>query len=88
MGERYTASSTIFAKRVQRGGEEVVAVDVDEDADDAHAGGGWSHPEAIPAAVPPSDLRRRRLADSLFMCFRSTPPSFAIRVGGPLYRCF
>ena len=36
--------------------------------------GGWNQPEAIPAAVPPSDLCRRRPADSLFMCFRSTPP--------------
>jgi len=42
---------------------------VDEDADDVHAGGGWSPPEAIPAAVPPSDLRRRRPADSLFRYF-------------------
>ena len=36
-------------------GEEVLAVDVD----DEHAGGGWSPPEVIPAAFPPSDLLRR-----------------------------
>ncbi len=42
---------------------------VDEDDDDDHAGGVWSPPEAIPATVPPSDLRRRRPADSVFMCF-------------------
>ena len=40
MGERYTASSTMFSKRVQRGEKEDVAIDVDEDADDDHAGGG------------------------------------------------
>ena len=62
----------MFAKRLQQGyGEDEggVAVDVDDD----HAGGGWSHPEAIPAVVPPSDLRRRRTADSQIMCFRSPP---------------
>ena len=55
-------------------GAEDVDEGTDAGVDDALAGGGWSHPKAIPAAVPPSDLRRRRPADSLFMCFRSTPP--------------
>ena len=44
------------------GDGEVLAVDVD----DEHAGGGWSPPEAIPAAFPPSDLLRRQPSDSLF----------------------
>jgi hypothetical protein len=60
----------MFAKRLQRGMRGDVAVDVDDD----YAGGGWSLPEAIPAAFPPSDLHRRRPADSLFLCFRSPPP--------------
>jgi hypothetical protein len=41
----------------------------DEDVDDEHAGGGWSPPEAIPAAFPPSDLLRRQPSDSLFRGF-------------------
>jgi len=40
----------------------------DEDVDDEHAGGGWSPPEVIPAAFPPSDLLRRQPSDSLFRC--------------------
>ena len=59
MGDRYTASNIMFAKRLQRGEKGDVAVDVDDD----HAGGGWSHPEAIPVAFPPSDLLRRRTSD-------------------------
>ena len=61
-----------------QGGRWDGADDVDEGADagvdDALAGGGWSPPEAIPAAVPPSNLCRRRPADSSFWSFRSTPP--------------
>ena len=41
----------------------------DEDVDDEHAGGGWSPPEVIPAAFPPSDLLRRQPSDSLFRGF-------------------
>ena len=41
---------------VDEDGAEGVDEDADEDVDDDHAGGGWSPPEAIPAAVPPSDL--------------------------------
>jgi hypothetical protein len=41
----------------------------DEDVDDEHAGGGWSPPEAIPAAFPPSDLLRRQPSVSLFRGF-------------------
>ena len=67
---------------------EDVAVGADEDVDDDHAGGGWSQPEAIPAAVPPFDLRWRRPADSLFMCFRSPPPYMSRTSGGPLYSRF
>ena len=63
----------MFAKRLQWGDGEDVAVDVDAD----HAGGGWSHPEAIPAAFPPSELHRRRTTDPLFLCFFSPPPSVA-----------
>lgn len=58
----------MFSKRLQ-GVDEDGADDVDEYADDDHAGGGRSPPEAIPAAFHSSDLRRRRPADSLFMCF-------------------
>ena len=66
----------MFAKRLQRGdGEDEGGVSVV--VDDDHARGGWSHPEAIPAAVPSSDLRRRRTADSLFMCFRYPSPYVA-----------
>ena len=68
MGKQYIASYIMFAKRLQRVDEDG-AEGVDEDADDDHAGGGWSPPEAIPVAFPPSDLRRRRPADSMFLCF-------------------
>ena len=56
-------------------GAEGVDEGADAGVDDALAGGGWSPSEVIPAAVPPSELRRRRPADSLFWCFRSPPPS-------------
>ena len=62
----------MFAKRLQGVDEDGAAVDGDGDDDvddDDHTGGGWSPPEAIPAAFPPSDLRRQWPADSLFMCF-------------------
>ena len=39
-------------------------------------------PEAIPAAVPPPIFLRRRPADSLFMCFRSPPPSVMRKAEG------
>ena len=74
MGKQYIASYIMFAKRLQGVDEDGAAIDgdgdddVDEDDDD-HTGGGWSPPEVIPAAFPPSDLRRRQPADSLFMCF-------------------
>lgn len=58
----------MFAKRLQ-GVDEDGAEGVDEDDDDDHTGGGWSPPETIPAAFPPSDLHRRRPSDSLFICF-------------------
>ena len=69
MGKQWIASNIMFAKRLQEGDEEGVAVDVDDD----HAGGRWSQPEAIPAAFAPFKLLRRRTSDSLFMCFRSPP---------------
>ena len=59
MVDRYTASNIMFSKRLQRGEKGDVAVDVDDD----HAGGGWSQPEAIPAAFPPSDLLQRRTSN-------------------------
>ena len=62
----------MFAKRLQGVDEDGAAVDGDGDDDvdeDDHTGGGWSPPKAISVAFPPFDLRRRRPADSLFMCF-------------------
>ena len=59
---------------IDEDGVDGVDEDVDVVVDDDHAGGGWSPPEAIPAVVAPSDLHRRRPADSYFWCFRSTPP--------------
>jgi hypothetical protein len=59
----------MFAKRLQWVDEDGDAVDDDEDGVDAFTGGGWSPPEAIPAAFPPFDLHRRQPANSLFMCF-------------------
>ena len=47
--------------------------------------GGWSPPEAIPAAVPPSDLHRWRPADSFFMCFRSTAAASSRYTSGEPY---
>lgn len=55
----------MFAKSLQWGDGDDPAVDVD----DEHAGGGWSLPEMIPAALPPSDLLRRQPSDSLFRGF-------------------
>ena len=55
----------MFAKSLQWGDGDDLAVDVD----DEHAGGGWSPPEVIPAAFPPSDLLRRQPSDSLFWGF-------------------
>ena len=55
----------MFAKSLQWGYGDDLAVDVD----DEHAGGGWSPPEVIPAAFPPSDLLRRQPSDSLFRGF-------------------
>ena len=69
MGKQYIASYIMFAKRLQVVDEDGAAVDDDEDGADAFTGGGWSPPEAILAAFPSSDLRRRWPADSLFMCF-------------------
>ena len=54
----------------------------DEDVDDEHAGGGWSPPEAIPAAFPPSDLLRRQPSDSLFHGFLFLRRLFAKLLGG------
>ena len=55
----------MFAKSLQwRDGDDLVV-----DVDDEHAGGGWSPPEVIPAAFPPSDLLRRQPSDSLFHGF-------------------
>jgi hypothetical protein len=45
----------MFAKSLQWRDGDDLAVDVD----DEHTGGGWSPPEVIPAAFPPSDLLRR-----------------------------
>lgn len=55
----------MFAKSLQWRDGDDLAVDVD----DEHAGGGWSPPEVIPAAFPPSDLLRRQPSDSLFRGF-------------------
>ena len=55
----------MFAKSLQWGDGDDLAVDVD----DEHAGGGWSPPEVIPAAFPPSDLLRRQPSVSLFRGF-------------------
>ena len=55
----------MFAKSLQWRDGDDLAVDVD----DERAGGGWSPPEVIPAAFPPSNLLRRRPFDSLFRGF-------------------
>ena len=68
MGERYTASSTMFAKRVQRGEKEVVAVDVDEDADDDHVGGGGATRRRFRQRFPPPILADGG-QQTLFRCF-------------------
>ena len=65
MGKQSIASYIMFVKRLQRGDEGDVTIDVD----DGHAGGGWSHPEAILAAFPPSELLQQPNVDPLFMCF-------------------
>ena len=61
---------------------------VDEDADDVHAGGGWSPPEAIPAAVPPSDLRRRCLLTLFLGIFDLRLRRLRESPGDPLYSQF
>ena len=69
----------MFAKSLQWGDGDDLAVDVD----DEHAGGGWSPPEAIPAAFPPSDLLWRQPSVSLFrgsVFLRHLLPE---NVGGP-----
>ena len=69
----------MFAKSLQWGDGDDLAADVD----DEHAGGGWSPPEAIPAAFPPSDLLRRQPSFSLFrgsVFLRRLLPE---NVGGP-----
>jgi hypothetical protein len=66
MGKLKIASHIMFAKILQRVDEDGDD-DVDEDAYDDHAGGGWSPPESISTAFPPSGLLRWRHADSLFM---------------------
>ena len=55
----------------------------DEDVDDEHAGGGWSPPEVIPAAFPPSDLLRRQPSDSLFRGFLFLRRLLSRNVMGP-----
>jgi hypothetical protein len=55
----------------------------DEDVDDEHTGGGWSPPEAIPAAFPPSDLLRRQPSVSLFRGFVFLRRLLPENVGGP-----
>ena len=50
-------------------GGDVGGDDLAVDVDNEHAGGGWSPPEVIPAAVPPSDLLRRQPSAGLFRGF-------------------
>ena len=69
----------MFAKSLQWGDGDDLAVDVD----DEHAGGGWSPPEEIPAAFPPSDLLRRQPSDSLFRGFLFLRRLLPENVGGP-----
>jgi hypothetical protein len=57
----------MFAKRLQYGDQDGVAVD----GDDEHDKGGWSPSEAIQAAFPPSEILQRHPFVSLFLCFRS-----------------
>ena len=63
--EQYIASYITLAKSLQWVDGDDLAIDVD----DEHVGGGWSLPEGIPAAFPPSDLLRREPSDSLFHGF-------------------
>jgi hypothetical protein len=60
----------------------------DEDVDDEHAGGGWSPPEAIPAAFPPSDLLRRQPSVSCFVVLCFSAASFRETPGDLFYRRF
>ena len=55
---------------------------LDVGVDDEHARGGWSPPEAIPAAFPPSDLLRRQPSVSLFRGFLFLRRLFAKLLGG------
>ena len=55
----------MFAKSLQWRDGDDLAVDVD----DEHAGGGWSPPDVIPVAFPPSDLLRRQPSVSCFVVF-------------------
>ena len=63
--EKYIASYIMFAKSLQWGDRDDLVVDVD----DEHAGGGWSPPEVIPTAFPPSDVLRRQPSVSCFVVF-------------------
>ena len=74
----------MFAKSLQWRDGDDLAVDVD----DEHAGGGWSPPEAIPAAFPPSDLLRRQPSVSLFRGSVFVRRSFQRTSGDLFYRRF
>ena len=74
----------MFAKSLQWRDGDDLAVDVD----DEHAGGGWSPPEVIPVAFPPSDLLRRQPSDSLFRGFVFLRPSSRNSSGDYFYRRF
>jgi hypothetical protein len=54
-----------ICQEITTGDQDGVAVD----GDDEYARGGWSLPEAIPVAFPPSELLRRQPYVSLFLCF-------------------
>ena len=74
----------MFAKSLQWGDGDDLAVDVD----DEHAGGGWSPPEVIPAAFPPSDLLRRQPSVSCFLVSVFLRRLFAKLLGGLFYSWF
>ena len=74
----------MFAKSLQWGDGDDLAVDVD----DEHAGGRWSPPEVIPAAFPPSDLLRRQPSVSCFVVLCFSAASSRNSLGGYFYSRF
>ena len=74
----------MFAKSLQWRDGDDLAVDVD----DEHAGGGWSPPEVIPVAFPPSDLLRRQPSVFCFVVLCFSAGSFQRTSRDLFYRRF